>query len=130
MDATSIQAMNQKDQILINRCRLFLQVKRISDITNAEGKHILEAWLHNGRDKPSKSTLSWPGQGDPGTEAWKLWKTFILNYYVTHKNTLRQTLGKWIHPNNTRLHNAYYDPTSKKPPDTDPRQMVSTRTTE
>jgi hypothetical protein len=113
MDATPIKEMTRKDQILINRCWLFLQVKRISDITNAEGTHILEAWLHNGGEKPSQSTLSWPGQGDPGPEAWKIWKTFIKNHYTTHKNLLRQKLGKWTQSNNTRIHRAYYDPTTK-----------------
>jgi hypothetical protein len=112
MDDKSITKMSRKEQILINRCRIFLQVETISDIANAEGTHIKKAWFNPNDKKPSHSNLDWPGQGDPGSEAWKIWKTFLTRTYTTNDmtNTLKQKLGKWTIQNKRRTLHAYYQP--------------------
>jgi hypothetical protein len=88
MDSPLIHKMSRKDQILINRCRLALQVECLSDITDAEGKKIHPAWFQNTSNKPSKSMIRWPRQGDPGREAWSIWKRFITQAFTMHDNLL------------------------------------------
>jgi hypothetical protein len=53
MDAPLLSKLTRKEQILLNRCRLHLQVECVSDIANAEGTAIVEAWFHGRGKKPS-----------------------------------------------------------------------------
>jgi hypothetical protein len=53
MDAPKLQQMSRKEQILINCCRIYLQVESMSDIASSDGKVIHEAWLNGKSKKPS-----------------------------------------------------------------------------
>jgi hypothetical protein len=64
MDAPESRQMSRKEQILINRCRIFLQVESISDIASSDGRFIHKAWLNNNSQKPLRSTKRWPKQGE------------------------------------------------------------------
>jgi hypothetical protein len=110
MDAPAITTMTRKEQILINRCRLFLQVECVSDISDAEGKKILEEWYYPVTSKSSRSLKKWPLQGDPGQEAWKIWKKFIIGSFTTNDNNLKTNLGRWEQCNRMRSHFAYTHP--------------------
>jgi hypothetical protein len=63
MDAEIIPWLSRKEQILINRCRLFLQVECVSNISNAEGTKICQEWLHGNlpKDTHSKKTGHYKG---------------------------------------------------------------------
>jgi hypothetical protein len=37
MDSPLLPCLTRKEQILINRCRIFLQIECLSNITNSEG---------------------------------------------------------------------------------------------
>jgi hypothetical protein len=108
MDAEILPKLSRKEQILINRCRLFLQIECISDISNAEGTKILPEWLDGNQPKDSHSTKNWPIQGDPGAEAWRKWKQFIERQFTTTNLMLRKKLGGWLRQNTYRHHLAYY----------------------
>jgi hypothetical protein len=108
MDAPMLSTLSRKEQILINRCRLYLQVECISDICNADGSRILEDWKFANDDPPSHSTKSWPRQGDPGEEAWHIWRSFLGKAFGTTSGRLTMTLGPWININRHRIHFAYY----------------------
>jgi hypothetical protein len=56
MDAPALQQMSRKEQILVNRCRIFLHVESVSDIASSDGRYLHEAWLNNNPQKPSRST--------------------------------------------------------------------------
>jgi hypothetical protein len=77
MDSIQLNHASRKEKILINQCRLALQVKCLSDIVNAEGKQIDPVWLNLSKPKPSWSNKRWPRQEDPGHEAWLIWKNFL-----------------------------------------------------
>jgi hypothetical protein len=79
MDLPMLPQMSYKEQTLINRCRLFLRVECISDISDSMGTYIDKAWLVPDGPKPSRSTLKWPLQSDPGKEAWAIWRKFIIS---------------------------------------------------
>jgi hypothetical protein len=81
--------------MLIHRCRLFLQVEVLSDISNAAGELILGVWLEPSSTKPSYSTKRWPKQSDPGKDTWKIWKKYITSTYTNHNGKLQKALGNW-----------------------------------
>jgi hypothetical protein len=112
MDAPLLSKLTRKEQILINRCRLHLQVECVSDIANAEGMAILDAWFHGRGKKSSRSLKRWPLQNDPREEAWKIWKKFLTKGLTTN-NLLNERLGAWELYNAQRLHQAYYHPETK-----------------
>jgi hypothetical protein len=109
MDAPMLSKLTRKEQILINRCRLHLQVECVSDIANAEGTAIVDAWFHGRGKKPSRSLKRWPLQNNPGEEAWKIWKKFLIKGLTTN-NLLTERLGAWEKNNAQRLHHTYYHP--------------------
>jgi hypothetical protein len=108
MDSIPTLNLSRKEQILINRCRLLLQVECLSDITDSTGKYILEQWLNNSTPKPSRSLKRWPRQGDPGKEAWQIWKKFLTAAFNNTSGKLRNPLGPWTHQNNNRRHSTYW----------------------
>jgi hypothetical protein len=108
MDAPMLSTLSWKEQILINCCRIYLQVECISDICSADGSRILEDWKFANDDPPSHSTKSWPRQGDPGEEAWHIWRSFLEKAFGTTSGRLKLKLGSWINVNRHRIHFAYY----------------------
>jgi hypothetical protein len=110
MDTSTLVTMTRKEQILINRCRLFLQVECLSDISDAEGKKILDEWYSPDTTKSSRSLKQWPLQGNPGQEAWKLWKKFLHSSFTSTNNSLKTSLGCWEKGNKMRNHLAYIHP--------------------
>ena len=66
----------------INKCRLYLQARYLSDIVDGSGTHILqEAWTETHKMHPHRETR-WLAQGKPSAQQWA-----ILN--------LRHPLGPW-----------------------------------
>jgi hypothetical protein len=114
MDAEIIPRLSRKEQTLINQCRLFLQVECISDISNADSTKIRPEWLHGNLPKDSHSKKNWPLQGDPGEEAWRIWKQFIERQFTTNELNLRRKLGNWLRHNSYRQHLAYYHHSHKR----------------
>ena len=87
----------------INRCRLYLQVSVLSEISTGDGTQLQkEAWkgqlpLNN------YSLLLWPRQPRPSAPAWRTWRRFLTQAlrpghytcYSTHL-PLKQPLGDWF----------------------------------
>jgi hypothetical protein len=107
MDSALLQTATYKERMLIHRCRLFLQVEVLSDISDAAGESIPEIWLGPGLPKPSHSTKRWPKQSNPGKEAWRIWKNFITRSYTNYNGKLWKFLGNWTRQNTSRKHVSY-----------------------
>jgi hypothetical protein len=101
--------MSTKEQTLINRCRLFLQVECISDISDSDGRHIAKSWLYKDGRKNSASTKRWPKQSDPGEQAWRIWRNFLIKSLTAETLQLRRPLGAWTHLNQHRQYESYWD---------------------
>jgi hypothetical protein len=108
MDSPTIKELSRKEQILVNRCRIFLQIENTSDITNAEGKKILSQYISNHPTKPSRSRKQWPLQSDPGREAWNIWKRVISRAFLNANDELLKPLGAWTKQNLTRSYEEYW----------------------
>jgi ribonuclease HI len=61
----------------INRCRVYLQVLMLADITSADGKHIMVPLLSGHHLKDRRSTLHWPRQHNPSKADWLEWEKAI-----------------------------------------------------
>jgi hypothetical protein len=77
MDAEHIEKISRREKIYIHRCRLYLHVATMSDITTSDGKTIHNAWFAPDTEKPSKSIHRWPRQDSPNRAAWKAWSNFL-----------------------------------------------------
>jgi hypothetical protein len=79
---------------LINSCQLYLQVILLSDITSADGRHILPSMFQGSRAAHMTSTLQWPRQDTPLDPAWSL-RRLVLEYFSANRN-LHTSLGSWL----------------------------------
>jgi hypothetical protein len=75
----------------INRCRLYLQVFFLSDITNHSG-HNIEDWVKQGHTQNSNSKLEWPVQKRP--TSWNTWKQAV-DKVLSCDGFLTQHIGQW-----------------------------------
>ncbi len=64
----------------INYCRLFVL---LSEITSADGRHILPSITEGRRTSHRSSKLHWPRQETPPEPAWSLWR-IALDYISTN----------------------------------------------
>jgi hypothetical protein len=100
IDQANNTTFSDADVILINYCRLYLQVTTISDMCNLDGITIDKA-LHSGELDSASSTSAWLHftQGHPSTQAWILWRR-LLTYWFDSKGMLHKPLGPWLLPAN------------------------------
>ena len=82
--------------VLINRCRLYLQVTTQSDITSGDGCYLLRHITQRHNPLQHYSSLQWPRQEYPSQKAWLLWRKAIRQCFPTDAQArLREPLGKW-----------------------------------
>ena len=79
----------------INRCRIYLQVTTLSDITTACGKFFSHAAYHCHFDDTIPHHYQWPTQPRPYGYSRKLWKQAIKKAFPRHGLVLLQRLGPW-----------------------------------
>ena len=84
-----------EDEILIiNRCRLYLQIVTLSDICCSDGLRIDHDIYVGERNEDRKSRWIWPEQARPNTKEWETWKRtidIIIQPYLQKIGWL----GKW-----------------------------------
>jgi hypothetical protein len=95
MDSPQIREKTRKEQILINRCRIFLQVECISNIATADGTALNKSWYSSQSLKRSTSNKAWPLQSDPGKEAWNIWENFLTRAFTDGSGKLKNKLQRW-----------------------------------
>jgi len=87
---------------ILNKCRMYLNVITVSDITDGYGESILNDSLvgYVIRDVES-SKYSWKKVNKPTVREWEIWKQFLFSVFTVGSNstTLRTTLGPWLQPN-------------------------------
>ena len=95
----------------INRCRLFLQVLTVANITTPDGKQLDRNYLNGKRNEAYSSVLTWPHQRDIYKKGWNQWKKFIRNA-LCYKGTnlLKTPLGQWLKGNGHNTWNFFQHP--------------------
>ena len=79
----------------INRCRLYLQVTTLADITTACGKQFSHSAYHCKFDQSRPHYYNWPVQPRPYRYARRLWKQAIKKAFPRNGHQLIDTLGSW-----------------------------------
>ena len=99
--------LKKKEVDVLNRVRIYFQVRTVSDIASANGTHINKEWYEKGQ-KTSWSKLKWPNIAEPTEGMMKVWRKFLNMLCIEH-NMLRNTLGKWIKRDPTREYKMMAD---------------------
>ena len=100
-DAFLIEQFHQhghkgKELLRLNRCRLFLQVTTLVDISSADGKFITHKAWQGQFDYSSPSYYNWPNQGDPPPKDWALWrKALSISFCGGQTRRLTIPMGSW-----------------------------------
>ena len=82
----------------INRCRLYLQVATLADITNGNGTVIREGVLKGNMKLLHQPYYKWPRQTRPGVNSWRLWRKAIKICFMREVRLHlypRMQLGNW-----------------------------------
>ena len=66
----------------INRCRLYLQVARLSDLISCCGQYIRrEMWEGEKLPRRNVATYDWPRQGQPTSQDWQHWRDTLTTSF-------------------------------------------------
>ena len=74
----------------LNRCRLYLQVTSLSEITNGRGTQIVFD-----RHPRKSNEMHWPHQGRPTNTMWTEWENALQKCFGNNTQVLQQALGHW-----------------------------------
>jgi hypothetical protein len=77
----------------LNRCRIFLQVLTLSDITSADGRQLIVPILNGNKLVDRRSNLTWPVQQRPPPSDWRVWSSALSHLHKQGK--LHTPLTTW-----------------------------------
>ena len=80
----------------LNRCRLYLKVMTVSDITTSCGQYITAAAWHGRQSQTGRNTEEWPKWGRPTLQSWSLWRSALIRTLCNNSRRLHKPLGSWI----------------------------------
>ena len=96
-----------------NRCRLFLQVTTLSDITTADGNIILSAWhVHHGYQSISGTAYRWPNQKRPHIHEIQTWQTLLQQTFGFSPESNNSTDAQTLIYRATSIAKWWWDPMS------------------
>jgi hypothetical protein len=94
MDYFIMNKYKPKELALLNKCRVYLKVISLADITSADGEQIMPSYKLGLLSQDRKSTLNWPTQQRPGRESWKLWQNALQ--LLETGSRLTHPLANWV----------------------------------
>ena len=96
--STSNNTYTNNDLAHINRCRIYLQVLTLSDITNGNGTLIRRGVLKGTMKVLNQPYYIWPIQSRPGITSWRIWRRAIKECFMRNIELHLQPgmhLGQW-----------------------------------
>ena len=94
MEAAMTNGMDDATLLAINRCRLYLQVNLLSDITSGDGKSLSGPSMRGVRVQCN--SYKWPTQVDPPAKDWNTWRKAIHTLFAPSSDCLTSPLGDWL----------------------------------
>ena len=80
----------------INRCRIYLRVQNMSDITDGSGTKIAHCALHHIKDPERITKYKWPRQPKTTKNDWIAWDDAIKNVWtISETYHIQSKLGEW-----------------------------------
>jgi hypothetical protein len=78
----------------INRCRIFLRVISVYDITYFDGTRVIRAF-YDGVRSVDTTNIRWHNQQRPSKVGWTIWQHFLLSFSDANRYLL-QPLRDWL----------------------------------
>ena len=113
-ELANVPNITSKELKYVQRCRLYLKVTTLADITTSCGTALTD-WATTAKsDNPHASLLRYPEQISPNRTIWNEYIRVIQRYLTTGTdNTLKSPLGNWYHGRMTHEWSQEYSPTTK-----------------
>ena len=109
-ELVAAQRFTKSEMIRINRCRIYLQVYFLSDVTSGDGRKLMYQSAMGQLRHDWYSTWAWPRQQRPPEQDWKLWRIALHDVWTGSGGPiLLQPLGNWVHKTHIKT-KFYYDP--------------------
>ena len=81
----------------LNRCRIYLKVFTVSDISSGDGTRIRDEVWHGRQFQTGRNICMWPIWGRPSLSSWSYWRTALKATFCTEKDkVLKLPLHQWI----------------------------------
>ena len=98
-NAERMEVITKGEWSSANRCRLFLQVLTVADISTGDGTAIDKNYLQGMQQTGRSRVADWPTQGQPSAQDWTAWRR-VLRLVLGSGNqyTLTTKLGAWLEP--------------------------------
>jgi hypothetical protein len=119
MSAFSQLPIRNKDLIIVNNVRLFLQVTAIREISNNNGNELHQEYCSS--TVPTKrpiqngtSLLKLPQQPPPNKRMWRIWKKWITQLCKPNSFKLKNKLGAWNNDHSMQRNGRCYQTTTGK----------------
>ena len=94
MEAAMKYGMDDATLLAMNRCRLYLQVNLLSEISSGDGRFLSGPSLRGVR--VTCNAYKWPAQDNPPAVDWNTWRKAIHTLFAPTSNQLTSPLGDWI----------------------------------
>ena len=98
------QHYQRKDSMMINRCRLYLQIFSVYDIITYDGKAIYPEIMRGERVTSRTSTKFWVEFPKPPKRYFTIWKEFLATYIRPMLQNMRIHWYQHIIPNLSLIH--------------------------
>ena len=93
----------------LNRCRIWLQVTTLSDVTASNGTSLCPYALRGEKHPHRRSNYKWRGQNDMNKKAWKTWSAALKTTFTSNGLQLHTPLGEWCDTIQSQMWPTYKD---------------------
>jgi exonuclease III len=98
MEAFSLLQFSAAQLRILNKCRIYLQVELLSDMSTGDGVALHPGSLEQHEPRSNRDDYDWPFQPKPNNTAWSMWRNALVTAFLqVQPNTLslRQHLHSW-----------------------------------
>ena len=100
MEAFEAQGFSpQKLQMLLNKCRIYLQALTLSDLMSCKGDTFTTSFFCQRDNQKRNNYYHWPFQPIPSQKIMKLWKSALKKTFQLRAGVTKHKLGRWLHSN-------------------------------
>ena len=102
MESAMAYGLDKSTLLAVNRCRLYLQVNLLSDISTGDGRRLSGSSLRGVRIKCN--SYNWPDQQLPNKQDWNSWRRVLHALFAPTSTILTKPLGEWL----SKSHEEHY----------------------